>query len=97
MPTPENESHESALLRSTESAPVLTLSEAATLYCLAKGETPREIADHLGVTLETIRTHTTHLYRKFGVHSRTDLISRATTLGYCQKGTIIVKRVEEDH
>jgi DNA-binding CsgD family transcriptional regulator len=96
MSTSKKEEDQSSPLDPTKSAPLLTLSQATTLYCLFRGEKPREIAGRLGVTLETIRSHERRLYRKFGVHSREELISRATAWGYCQKGAIIVKRVEED-
>ena len=40
-----------------------------------------EIAGQLSVSVNTIRTHMRHLYEKLGVHSRTEAVEQARTLG----------------
>ncbi len=40
-----------------------------------------EIASELFVSVNTIRTHTRHMYAKLGVHSRREAVERARALG----------------
>jgi DNA-binding NarL/FixJ family response regulator len=42
-----------------------------------RGETSREIADLLGLSLKTIEAHKFNLMRKLDVHNRADLIKLA--------------------
>ncbi len=46
----------------------------------------REIGGHLYVSLNAIKTHTRELYRKLGVHSRSEAIARAAALGLLDPG-----------
>jgi DNA-binding NarL/FixJ family response regulator len=50
----------------------LTQREQEILSQLAKGYQYKEIADALGVALETVRTHVKHIYDKLHVRSRTE-------------------------
>jgi DNA-binding NarL/FixJ family response regulator len=50
----------------------LTNREREILRLLAKGYLYKEIADQLGITMSTIRTHITAVYQKLHVHSRTE-------------------------
>ncbi|HTV61017.1 MAG TPA: response regulator transcription factor [Verrucomicrobiae bacterium] len=50
----------------------LTARESEILKLLAKGYLYKEIADHLNVSLSTVRTHVTAVYEKLHVHSRTE-------------------------
>ena len=45
----------------------------------------REIGERLFLSPNTIRSHRRALYSKLGVHSRTDAIARATTLGLLEQ------------
>jgi ATP/maltotriose-dependent transcriptional regulator MalT len=56
-------------------------AELAVLRLMASGLSNREIAERLFLSPNTIRSHNRALYQKLGVHSRTDAVARATTLG----------------
>jgi DNA-binding NarL/FixJ family response regulator len=49
----------------------LTSRELEILRLLAKGHMYKEIADHLAISMSTVRTHVTAVYEKLHVHSRT--------------------------
>jgi LuxR family transcriptional regulator, maltose regulon positive regulatory protein len=55
--------------------------ELAVLRYLATDLSQREIGARLYVSLNTVKTHTRELYRKLGVHSRSQAVARATSLG----------------
>jgi LuxR family maltose regulon positive regulatory protein len=48
---------------------------------IAAGKSNREIAGQLFVTVDTVKKHITHIFRKLGVHSRTQAVARARELG----------------
>ena len=52
-------------------------------YQKAKGTnlTVPEIADHLYLSVNTIRTHTRHIYDKLGAHRRHEAVELARDLG----------------
>ena len=50
----------------------LTTREQEILRLLAKGYMYKEIADHLGLSMSTVRTHVSAVYEKLHVHSRTE-------------------------
>lgn len=52
----------------------LTKREHEILTHLAKGYQYKEIADSLGITLLTVRTHIHHIYEKLHVRSRTEAV-----------------------
>jgi DNA-binding NarL/FixJ family response regulator len=52
----------------------LTEREAEILKLLAEGCRNKEIADRLGVSLDTVRTHLRHVYEKLQVNSRTEAL-----------------------
>ena len=54
----------------------LTKREAEVLGYLARGRTLPYIADALFVTTGTVKTHTTHIYRKLAVNSRQELLDQ---------------------
>jgi LuxR family maltose regulon positive regulatory protein len=59
-----------------------TLSEAelAVLRQLRSSKSRRAIAEDLSVSINTVKTHTSAIYRKLGVTSRGEAITRATEL-----------------
>jgi len=52
----------------------LTKREAEILSQLAKGSLYKEIADHMNISLDTVRTHLQHIYNKLQVHSRHEAV-----------------------
>jgi DNA-binding NarL/FixJ family response regulator len=52
----------------------LTERETDVLAALAKGYSYKEIAGHLNISFETVRTHLRTIYDKLHVHSRTEAV-----------------------
>ena len=59
----------------------LTARELEVLRLLASGRSNAEVAAKLFVEQSTVKTHLIHLYSKLGVHSRTQAVAHARTLG----------------
>jgi LuxR family transcriptional regulator, maltose regulon positive regulatory protein len=59
----------------------LTDSETRVLRYLPTHLTTQEIANELFLSVNTVGTHTRHLYAKLGVHSRHEAVDRARALG----------------
>jgi LuxR family maltose regulon positive regulatory protein len=59
----------------------LTPRELEVLRLICKGYSNPEIASELVVTVNTIKKHTSNIYGKLGVSSRTQAIARAHDLG----------------
>lgn len=55
----------------------LTAREAEVFCLLAEGLAVPQIAQRLCVSHPTVRTHVRHIYTKFDVHSRAELVSKA--------------------
>jgi LuxR family maltose regulon positive regulatory protein len=70
----------SAQSRSGELLDPLTPRELEILRLICKGYSNPEIASELVVTLNTIKKHTSNLYSKLGVNSRTQAIARSHDL-----------------
>jgi LuxR family transcriptional regulator, maltose regulon positive regulatory protein len=58
----------------------LSARELAVLRLLAAGRTNKEIAGELFVAEGTVKAHVAGIYRKLGVHSRAEAVSRAAAL-----------------
>jgi DNA-binding NarL/FixJ family response regulator len=54
----------------------LTEREREVLELLSKGHLYKEIADRLGISLDTVRSHLRKVYDKLHVHSRTEAVLR---------------------
>jgi DNA-binding NarL/FixJ family response regulator len=61
--------------------PTLTARESEILALIASGATNREIAAELFLSPNTIKEHTSGLYRKLGARNRADAVNRAQKLG----------------
>ena len=54
----------------------LSPREERVLALLSKGYSNKEIADQLGLSIDTVRSHLKHIYRKMHVRSRTEAVAR---------------------
>jgi DNA-binding NarL/FixJ family response regulator len=70
------------------SAEPLSPREREVLYLLAQGQTNREIAEHLTVSVSTVKIHVEHILAKLGVSDRTQAAVRAIELGLLQPTSI---------
>jgi ATP/maltotriose-dependent transcriptional regulator MalT len=59
----------------------LTGREQGVLGLLPTGLSAREIADELGISRDTVKTHTKRIYQKLGVSSRRAAVARGRELG----------------
>ena len=59
----------------------LTPRELAALRLMADGKSNKEIAQGLGISDRTVKTHLGHLFEKLGVTSRTEAVKIATRRG----------------
>lgn len=59
----------------------LSIRERAVLRFIADGHCRKEIADALGVSINTVHSHVKRVYRKLQVTGRNDAIHRARQLG----------------
>jgi DNA-binding CsgD family transcriptional regulator len=60
---------------------VLTHGETRVLRYLPTNLSAREIADELYLSVNTVKTHQRHLYRKLGARSRSEAVEQARALG----------------
>jgi LuxR family maltose regulon positive regulatory protein len=70
----------------TEPSEGLSEKELAVLRFLPTSLTNREIAGELVVSVNTVKTHLKHIYRKLGAHGRRDAVRRARELGLIPPG-----------
>ncbi len=69
------------LANATNSAPQLRTTRAISqreseiLCAFADGQTDKQIAGAMGVSIRTVRTHVERLYLKLGVHSRAGAVA----------------------
>ena len=54
----------------------LTPREQEIIHLLARGYLYKEIADQLGLSVETVRTHLHRIYEKLHVHTRTEAVMK---------------------
>jgi len=65
----------------SSSAPALTLIQRAILQGMSQGRSNREIAETLGVSEDTVKSHAARLYRRLGARDR----AHAVALGLRQR------------
>jgi len=73
---PQQSTDEAALAETTPTEP-LSGRELAVLKLLAAGRSNKDIAGELFVAQGTVKVHVASVYRKLGVHSRAEAVSRA--------------------
>jgi DNA-binding CsgD family transcriptional regulator/predicted negative regulator of RcsB-dependent stress response len=57
----------------------LTPQEAAIVRLIGAGKSNRDVATELIISIKTVEAHLTHIYRKLGVRSRTQLLAALST------------------
>ncbi|MBF6173832.1 LuxR C-terminal-related transcriptional regulator [Nocardia blacklockiae] len=67
--------------RTRAHAPSLTNTEVVVLRQLPSGMTTHSIADDMGVSINTVKTHLRGIYHKLGVRTRADAIASARNYG----------------
>jgi DNA-binding NarL/FixJ family response regulator len=55
----------------------LTDREQAVLQCLVRGLSYKQCAEHLNISIDTVRTHIRAVYKKLQVHSVAEAVARA--------------------
>ena len=65
----------------TRSRVQVTPRELSALRLMADGKSNKEIANTLGISERTVKTHLGHLFEKLGVTSRTEALKVATRRG----------------
>ena len=82
-----------ALLRTLQadgvSAAALTVAELRVLQFLPSRLTFQQIGEHLFLSQTTIKTHAQAIYRKLGVSSRDEAVTRAQSLGLVESPPLI--------
>jgi DNA-binding NarL/FixJ family response regulator len=64
---------------------MLSDREVEVLGCLADGQTTLQIASHLFISENTVKTHIRHILEKLEASNRTEAVSKAIQLGLIQK------------
>ena len=65
--------------------PPLSDRELEVLDCLATGQTTSQIASHLFISENTVKTHVRHILEKLEASNRTEAVSKGLNLGLIQK------------
>ncbi|BCL81026.1 DNA-binding response regulator [Ktedonobacteria bacterium brp13] len=68
-------------IQGSESTTPLTERETDVLRLLAQGQSNKEIARHLNLVEDTVKTHVRHILSKLGVQSRTQAALHAIRIG----------------
>ena len=74
----------------------LSPREHQIIELIKKGHTSQEMADELGVTKRTAVTHTYHIFRKLGVHSRAALVAELNSVAFFKGNPNEAKTPEAD-
>jgi len=62
-------------------AELLSPRELEVLGLIARGYRNQEIAAALVLSLSTVKVHVRHIFEKLGVRSRSEAVTRLTTIG----------------
>jgi DNA-binding NarL/FixJ family response regulator len=74
----------------------LTPRELQILSAMAEGHGPERIADDLGVSRHTLRTHTQNILTKLGVHSKTEAVVAAIRFGKVAPSSVAIPEAEPE-
>ena len=70
----ESKEREAMRVNGLERELTLTAREREVVDLLLRGYTQKLVTDELEISPNTLKTHLRHIYRKSGIHSRTELI-----------------------
>jgi NarL family two-component system response regulator YdfI len=68
-------------ITTTKGQTELTEREIEVLTCVARGDTSKQVAFHLGITERTVKAHLTSVYQKLGVDSRAAAVAEGMKMG----------------
>jgi DNA-binding NarL/FixJ family response regulator len=55
----------------------LSHREISILKCLVNGDSYKMIADHCSISIGTVRTHITNIYKKLHINSKSEAVAKA--------------------
>jgi DNA-binding NarL/FixJ family response regulator len=55
----------------------LSAREITILKCLVNGDSYKMIADHCGISIGTVRSHITNIYKKLHINSKSEAVAKA--------------------
>ena len=61
--------------------PVLTRKETAIVRCIVDGKTVLKTAESLMISENTVYNHLNHVYEKFGIRNRVEVVKLAVSKG----------------
>ena len=79
-----------------EQAAQLTDQERQVLAQLLRTARYQDIADSLGISINTVRTHIRQIYRKLGVNKRGEAVARARALGLTAENELIPMSIDAE-
>jgi len=71
---------------------ILSERELEVLQAVACGMSNQQIADHLHVSLSTVKTHNASVFSKLGVQRRTQAVNEAISLGILKHSVIEIQK-----
>jgi DNA-binding NarL/FixJ family response regulator len=74
----------------------LTPRETQILQQMADGHGPERIAEQLGMSRHTLRTHTQNILTKLGVHSKIEAVVAAIRFGVVHTDEVTLPEIEEE-
>jgi DNA-binding NarL/FixJ family response regulator len=74
----------------------LTPREVQILQQMADGHGPERIAEELGMSRHTLRTHTQNILTKLGVHSKIEAVVAAIRFGVVHTDEVTLPEIEEE-
>ena len=60
----------------------LTRREIDVLQLLSEGYSNKEVSDRLFISIQTVKTHVTHIFEKLEARDRTHAVAKAMRCGY---------------
>ncbi len=55
----------------------LSVRELSILQCLVNGDSYKMIGDHCNISIGTVRSHISNIYRKLHINSKSEAVSKA--------------------